>query len=172
VSASGSEWGVRYFHEEHAMTRRCFATLAALALAAAAADKPDDAAKDEMKKLEGTWAVVSVEAMGKAADKEKDPVPQQVVFKDDKITLKMRDGDGPTFVFAVDPGQKPKAMNWIKEADGSHIGGIYSLDGDELKLCFPLVPKERKEGETLKRPENFDTKDKPVMLLTAKREKK
>jgi hypothetical protein len=36
-----------------------------------------------------------------------------------------------------------------------------------LKLCFALVPKQRKEGETLKRPESFDTKDKPRWLSSS-----
>jgi uncharacterized protein (TIGR03067 family) len=92
-----------------------------------------EAAKEEVKRLEGIWAVVSLEAMGKPADKEKDPVPQQVVFKDDKMTVAMKDGDGSTFLYAVDPAAKPKAMNWVKEADRTHVGGIYALDGDGLE---------------------------------------
>jgi uncharacterized protein (TIGR03067 family) len=82
----------------------------------------------------------------------------------------MKSGDGPTFRFEVDSSQKPKTMDWFKK-DESTIGGIYALDGDELKLCFPLVPTKRKEGERLKRPGSFDTKDNPVMVMTAKRKK-
>ena len=128
-----------------------------------------DDAKDEAKKLEGTWKVVSVDAGGRLQDSGSGP--QQVVIQGDQITLKMKGGEGPTYRFTVDPSQKPKAMDWFKK-DASTIGGVYELDGDDLKLCFPLVPSERKEGERLKRPTGFDTKDQPVILVTARREKK
>jgi hypothetical protein len=68
------------------------------------------------------------------------------------------------------PSQKPKSMDWIKK-DGSAIGGIYELDGDDLKICFPLAPSERKKGDRLNRPAGFDAKENPVMLLTVQREK-
>jgi uncharacterized protein (TIGR03067 family) len=127
-----------------------------------------DETKDEAKKLEGDWKVVSADSGGRVSDKT--PGPQQVVIRGDQITLKMKNGEGPTFRFTVDPSQKPKAMDWLKK-DGSGIGGIYELDGDDLKICFPLVPSERKDGERLKRPANFDAKENPVMLLIVRREK-
>jgi len=37
--------------------------------------------------------------------------------------------------------------------------------------AMPLIPKPRKPGEPLARPESFDTKGKPFMVLTAKRSK-
>jgi hypothetical protein len=48
---------------------------------------------------------------------------------------------------------------------------IYALKEEELKLAMPFVPKGRNSGERLLRPESFETKDKPVMVLTAKRRK-
>jgi uncharacterized protein (TIGR03067 family) len=145
------------------------AVILALALLATcpALARADDA-KDEAKKLEGDWKVVSADSGERVSDKS--PGPQQVIIRGDQITLKMKDGEGPTFRFTVDPSQKPKEMDWLKK-DGSGIGGIYELDGDDLKICFPLVPSERKDGERLKRPANFDAKENPVMILTVRREK-
>jgi uncharacterized protein (TIGR03067 family) len=115
---------------------------------------------DDAKKLEDDWKVVSADSGGRVSDKS--PGPQLVIIRGDQITLKMKEGEGRTFRFTVDPSQKPKAMDWLKK-DGSGIGGIYELDGDDLKICFPLVPSERKDGERLKRPANFDAKENPVI---------
>ena len=39
----------------------------------------------------------------------------------------------------------------------------FALDGDELKLCFPLLPKKgEKDPPPIARPDGFDTKEKPV----------
>ena len=145
----------------------CALAVGMLLACAAALTRADDA-KDDAKKLEGDWNVVSVDAGGRLQDKGAGP--KQVAIRGDQITLKMKDGDGPTYRFTVDPSQKPKTMDWFQK-DDSTIGGIYELDGDDLKLCFPLVPSERKEGERLKRPGSFDTKDQPVVVVTARREK-
>lgn len=37
---------------------------------------------------------------------------------------------------------------------------------------MPMVPEDPKPGELLPRPESFDSKDKPVLVLHAKRQKK
>ncbi len=120
------------------------ALTAALVVAAlpALAALADDA-QDEAKKLEGDWNVTAVEAGGKTQDPAAGA--QQVVLQGDQLTLKMKGGEGPTYRFTVDPSQKPKAMDWLKK-DGSTIGGIYELDGDDLKLCFPLAPAEAEGG--------------------------
>jgi len=144
--------------------------LPALVVLLAADTKTDDAAKAEAQKLEGTWTIVSAQAGG--MDISKQVGLEQVVVGGNKIALRAQEMDVATFAFTVDPSKKPKSLDWIKEADNTTLPAIYSLEGDELQVCMPLVPKERKPGEKLERPTGFDTKDKPWMLLKAKREKK
>ena len=127
---------------------------------------------DEVKHLEGSWKTVSANFMGKPQT-AKEAGMEGLGFAGDKFTVKTPGGgDGPTFSFTVDPSQKPKAMDWIKDKDKPSLPCIYSLDGDDLKICFPLLPSEKpKDGFMVKRPESFDPKDKPEGLITAKRVK-
>jgi uncharacterized protein (TIGR03067 family) len=149
------------------MKKVLLAVCALLPGVAVLADEP----KGENKKLEGTWKVVSAEVAGmKATPKEFGM--EEVVVKDDKLTFRNQGKEVMVFQFTTDPTKKPKAMEWIKPGDKSTLPAIYALEGDELKICTPLVPKDRKPGDTLKRPEGFDTKDQPLMLLVLKREKK
>jgi len=147
--------------------RRALLTLCGLlpCLAVAAAEPSSD-----NKKLEGTWKVVSVEVAGKAATPKQFGMDQLVV-KGDKLTFRNDGKDVMSFEFTTDASKTPKTLDWIKPADKSSLPTIYSLEGDDLKICAPLVPKERKPGETIPRPAGFDTKDKPLMLLVLKREK-
>jgi uncharacterized protein (TIGR03067 family) len=145
--------------------------LPVLALVLAADVKSDDAAKAEAKKLEGAWTLVSVQAGGMDV-----PLKQlgleQVVVQGGKMTLRAQGADVATYTFTVDPSRKPKVLDWIQEKDNTTLPLIYALEGDDLQLCMPLVPKNRKPGEKLERPTGFDSKDKPWMHLKAKREKK
>ena len=79
----------------------------------------------------------------------------------------------PTFKdlkLQVDAKQKPNAVDLVR-GEKERLPCIFEVTADELKLAMPLVPKERKPGEELQRPESFDSKDKPVMVLLAKRSK-
>jgi uncharacterized protein (TIGR03067 family) len=134
-----------------------------------AADAKDDAAK-EMKKLEGTWKVVAAEASGTKVpdDKLKDAV---VIIKGDKLTLGDKGDKGAKdLVFKIDPSKKPKQIDLTDPKDKDKTAlGIYSLEGDELKLCIPLSPPGKKDEKT--RPDSFETKDKKALIFTCKREK-
>lgn len=136
-----------------------------------AADAKEDAAK-EMKKLEGTWKVVSAEAGGAKIpdDKLKDAF---IVIKGDKLTMvdKGKDKDNKELTLKIDPSKKPKLLDLTdpKEKDGKPVPAIYALDGNELKICIPLVEMGKKADA--KRPESFETKDKAIMTFNCKREK-
>src|SRR5262245_26365771 len=109
------------------------AVLAVVALAGA-----QDAAKEEMARLEGEWSMVSGEANGV-------PMPE-VTVKTGKRVAK----DGETSVsiggrvyfkakFSIDPAKMPKAIDYAM-TEGPTKGethlGIYELDGDTIKFCF------------------------------------
>jgi uncharacterized protein (TIGR03067 family) len=95
-------------------------------------------AKDEkgnLAKIQGTWEIVSLENRGKA------PPPEYIkglrlIFTADTISVS-RDGkiEGKEVKYKLDPSKNPKTIDYI--VDGRRIRvGLYSLRGDELKLCL------------------------------------
>jgi uncharacterized protein (TIGR03067 family) len=148
-----------------------FMAVAALTYQAvpASADDPApsrQAAKDDLKKLQGTWECVSMEREG-------DEVPPEhlkgssVVYEDDLVTL-YRDGElFRRSIITLDPSKTPKRINtWDLAgpyADDS-VPGIYQIDGDTLKLCFSR-PK-------VARPVEFTTKKDPGFLYVVYKRKK
>jgi uncharacterized protein (TIGR03067 family) len=137
-------------------------TFLTLSLIAAAQENADPA--KELKRLEGTWQVTAMEAFGKPAPPDK--APKELVIAGSKLK-----GLGPDMDIRLDPAKKPK---WIdltfKKGDKSYpLKAIYDLSDNELRLCIPLAPV----GGVFenKRPEGFETKDKPLALLRLKRVK-
>jgi uncharacterized protein (TIGR03067 family) len=150
-----------------------FASLVCLALAsligvAAGGDKgapnapQHQAVEQEAKKLQGTWKVVGFEVGGTDQTAKG---PKELIFKGDELQ-----GLAPNVKFRIDPTKKPKTLDLIDKGDAKKIFPmIYELEGNALKIAFSLVAAGK--GEAPKRPEGFQTKDKPVALITAKREK-
>ena len=112
--------------------------------------------KAELKKLEGTWQLVSEVMEGKEQPAE---YVKRIRWNfDDKGHWKVED-DGKT-IFAGDlkvyPDSKPKAADSTLTTEGDQKGkiirAIYDLDGDTLKQCWVV------EGE---RPRAFDPKPGP-----------
>jgi uncharacterized protein (TIGR03067 family) len=102
----------------------------------------DDAASAEMKKLEGTWQLVSAVRDGK-------PTPDDVVKK---IRVVIKDGKHSVYFeknsvakdipFTIDPTKTPKTTV-DKLANGKEIHGIYKLDDDTLTSCVAEEGKAR-----------------------------
>lgn len=130
--------------------KSCPAT-AGLVLAAIAcgADAPkDNAAKEDVKKLQGTWQVTEwVDASEKPAPA--DEIKEYTFeFKGDRVTLRKTKDDGATvFEFKLDASKQPK---WIDltfaDAMLGTLGGIYKIDGEELTICVIDKPGKDKPG--------------------------
>lgn len=109
-----------------------------------------DDAKKELDKLKGTYSVVSIDdpMAGKAPD---DLVKSmKITIAGDKLTMKA--GERTIEVtFKIDPTQKPAAIDIVrKRNDKEEIAkGIYSLEGDTLKICA--------SDPGLERPKEFKT---------------
>jgi uncharacterized protein (TIGR03067 family) len=124
-------------------------------LVAVAQDPKSDAVKEEMKKLEGTWVVVSSSANGK---ENKETGVRQWVFNGDQVSLPFR-GEQATTSYRVDPSQTPKALTiQTPKTDSETIIGdaIYELSGDTLRVCF---------GPPGSRPKEFSDKDQRLILI-------
>lgn len=127
-----------------------------------AVDTPKgDAAKEELKLLEGSWLCESV-----YDGTEKEPTPKKELKK---ITLaingdKMVQKDGEhseSGTIKIDPSQKPKKID-VTLLDGPKKGktglGIYRLDGDTLTMCLSVPGKDR--------PSDFPDKPGPGQITT------
>jgi uncharacterized protein (TIGR03067 family) len=132
--------------------RKVVLTLLAVGLMLGADDKKD-ANKEELKKLEGTWKIESMEQNGtKVAEEEfKDLV---VTVKGDTYTVKNGDKVIDAGTFKIDATKKPKTMDTTPtdgQDKGKTILSIYELDGDTYKEC-------QAEAGSKNRPTEFSTK--------------
>jgi len=127
--------------------------LLTLAAPRAAAD-PGDPDERAREKLQGSWQVVSIEIVG---------TPYKGagglwVIRGDKIS-----GVG---TFRLVPGTEPKALDLLTLTNQKWLG-IYSLEGDELKMCFARSGKfDDREG--CNRPQDFEPR-KFHLMITARR---
>jgi uncharacterized protein (TIGR03067 family) len=115
---------------------------------------------DEVKKLQGIWAVVSAEVEGEK--KTADEVKSWTVTIKDKMLRLETPARKRVGKFTLDPSQKPKAMNWTGlGTKGAPSPYIYELNGDTLKLCW------REPGG--ERPTEFTGKDTAGFLILKKK---
>ncbi len=139
--------------------------LVATALTAARAD--DDAAKQELKALQGKWVVV-------AAEQDGDPLERVVggvmTIKDNNFAIKTKGGTELKGDLILNPAKTPKHID-LAHQDGplkdKTWQGVYELKGDTLRLCYAEADSEKD------RPTEFKTlKKSRLMLFELKREKK
>ena len=124
-------------------------------LLSAPADKDAD-------KLQGTWTIVSSEEDGQPVAKLKGVT---FTFAGEKVTM-TQNGQEKKGTFKLDPDKKLKEIDLTEDGSGNSMKGIYSIDGDTLKLCFP-------SGRDGQRPSEFSgKKDAKSALVELKREKK
>ncbi len=98
--------------------------------------------KTDKDKLQGTWRIVEMVTDGKPNTKENPDDEADVIFKGDTIAMVVQPA-GKQFLkltYKLDATKKPKVIDLTKAAGvgkGKTAAGIYELDGDTLKLCFP-----------------------------------
>lgn len=127
--------------------------IAVLAFAGAMAHAADPVA-DEVKKLQGEWQAVEIEAKGKKAGKDDaDTKNMRFVIKDNELTAEAADGSGRKrqLTYKVDPGKTPKEID-ITSLDGQEkdttTAAIYKLEKDRLTICMPYFSNDRSKRPT------------------------
>jgi uncharacterized protein (TIGR03067 family) len=113
----------------------------------AADAKNDDAAKKELKKLSGTYVMVSGESRAEKLSEDR--------IKETKLTM---DGEKYTATFGgdtimgtlkVDPTKTPKEID-ATDSERKTILGIYKFEKDQFTVCFAPPGKERPKEFSLK----------------------
>ncbi len=144
-----------------------FLVLVLLGASLVAAHVPaGEEAKKDLANLQGNWKVVSVSVQGKMLPeatlkklKGGSGLGYLCVIKGDKFVSKgdKKLGTRDTVVWTMrpDPAKKPKAIDLLHGApdEGKTTPGIYSLDGDTLKIYIPDP-----NSEDQKRPTGFANK--------------
>jgi len=142
-----------------------------LALLLVAGDKPkEDSTAAERQKLAGEWKVVAAEMYGKALG-EKEIAVEKIVFESNRVTLQEKGKKSQAVTYLLAPQLSPRGIELVTIHDDQkrYWRGIYELDDSGLKLCLPMVQRGKEDDPS--RPESFDTKGKPHLLLKAQRER-
>lgn len=105
--------------------------------------------RGEIAKLRGTWKCISVET---GDVKSKKPLTLGIGEKEIKVTGQLFldqwvDERCDTYTFLIDPSRNPKEIDFrriqARQDDSPHLG-IYSLEGQTLRFCSPLMEGMRR----------------------------
>ncbi len=148
------------------MKKLLLAVLALGALAGADTSKTD--AKKELKKLQGTWKVLTMERGGRVRDADE---ALGMVIAGDEFRLTKGDEVMSRGKLKIDASKTPRQadLEIAEDHEDRNVGkkalAIYSLDGSFLKLCVNRPGKSE-------RPRAFSSPaGSQIVLVTLKREK-
>jgi uncharacterized protein (TIGR03067 family) len=132
------------------------------------ADPPKDDAKEDVKKLQGTWKVIKLD------DGEKPTSGEEIgywtfEFNGDGVTTRQgKNSSAKDGKFKLDSTKKPKSID-IDTGGEAPSEGIYELDGDELTIC---IVAGYKGSKTAARPTEFKAnEEKKYSLFVLKKVK-
>ena len=113
-----------------------------------AADAPkQDSTKKDIERIQGTWKLVSLEADGDQGPPEI-VAKLKLVFKGEALTFTPGEPGFSNYTFKLDTSAKPPRFD-MTFAEGPNKGkklpGIYSLEGESLKICFGPADQHPKE---------------------------
>ena len=135
---------------------------AGVSRALAAADD-DPKVKAELKKFRGTWVVIYGE---KAGEEQEQVGDYQLKFDGEAFSLSVHGDVEDKGTFKLDPSKNPKEIDIRlrdRNNDEKTVLGIYTWDGENLKLCLGELG-----GET--RPKDFTTMPEGRDLIVVKRQ--
>ena|SRR5688572_2781311 len=102
----------------------------------------DEKPKSDKEMIQGTWDIVSTGELGKPQS----ATGRQIIFAANIMTYKDKEFFRPGIQYKLDATKKPKEIDTSHELDpGNPIIqlGVYSLDGDTLKLRLAAAGEPR-----------------------------
>jgi uncharacterized protein (TIGR03067 family) len=126
-----------------------------LCLSLIAKAAPADAADQDQASLQGVWQLVSMESSGSPALPQDKIKELKLTINGSNMSYRGPDGKAEEATFKLDPFAKPKAIDMTPSADSGEgktlLLGVYSIDGDVLKICCSEAgddrPKDIKVGK-------------------------
>jgi uncharacterized protein (TIGR03067 family) len=113
------------------------------ALAIATGPENDEAAKNELARFEGVWRFALVEVDGVKQPEVPFETHKMVILKDGRFVI-MQGNRITRGNIKMNPSKSPKQYDvQVGGAAAMTAHGVYELDGDTCKLCFPLKGGER-----------------------------
>jgi uncharacterized protein (TIGR03067 family) len=111
-------------------------------------DVKDEAVKKELKKLEGNYTIATAEVNGTQI--QENALEQfKLRIEGNKWSVTTNQGKIEATI-TIDPAKNPKTIDFAYtegQQKGQSTRGIYSLEGDRIKLCRTLTEdKERPAG--------------------------
>lgn len=142
------------------MSRRLSLLVLVIGLPLCADEKKADP-KADANPLKGKWEITSASFNGNASPKLKGRVLE---FGANEFTTYEGESKGRTISFTLNPKASPKEIDLNRDGGDTKALGIYSIEKDELKLCYAEPGADR--------PKTFESAagDK-VFLLVMKRVK-
>jgi uncharacterized protein (TIGR03067 family) len=127
------------------------------------ADEKDDVAK-EKKLLEGKWLVTALVKQGLESQDLKAGA-MTITIQGDKMTARDKAKFVDESTFSIDPSKNPREITiTVRQEDKKafSMNGIYSVTGDELRICIARPDDDR--------PKEFTSKEgSGTTLMTFKR---
>ena len=123
-----------------------FALLFVVTGLTAAADDKDKAIKEDRKKYEGTWQVVSLEVNGNKSAEEDAKKITVINDADGKWAIEVEGKVIARGTSEIDPTKKPRTVDlMVTEGDGKGQTalGIYEFGEDSRKVCLAPAGKAR-----------------------------
>jgi uncharacterized protein (TIGR03067 family) len=139
--------------------RRRILLLAAAVVLVAADNRKEDSATQERDKLQGYWDVIAMERDG-ARTPARDLKEFKFIFTGNKLTVSRGNKQRYDATYKLDLTGTPKAIDitfLMGPDEGKTFRGIYTLDGNTLKLCWSAGGQ--------KRPTELTTKPKSARTL-------
>jgi uncharacterized protein (TIGR03067 family) len=123
-----------------------------LAFALLGADTPQEAVKQEVEKLKGTWMLVSMEVNGQEVPGK----DLRYTFTEGKFSYQDGNKKPKEGSYVLNPAKDPRTIDLSVKGERAGLA-IYKVDKDTLTLCVATPGKGR--------PKEFATKDAPGALL-------
>ena len=104
-----------------------------------------DQSKGDLEKVQGTWSCVSGKISGTVIS-EPTVHKLKLVMTEQEYTSKSEEETLFSGAYELDPTANPKTID-IMATEGENKGkaakGIYSLEGDNFRLCYTMSGQER-----------------------------